>query len=136
MAARTDRPGRVEVDAPRLEDRVHEGVARILRPGGRFVFTSYELDPERAAGLPILGADIVDDYRPALEKAGFAVTTYEQVSGWPEPMTATYSAIVEAKDALTQEMGEAATNALLLEMALTLEHRPYRRRVLAAATRE
>ena len=111
-------------------------VARILRPGGRFVFTAYELDPERAAGLPILGADIVDDYRPVLEKAGFAITTYEQVSGWPEPMTATYSAVVEAKDALTQEMGEAATNVLLLEMALTLEHKPYRRRVLAAATRE
>lgn len=111
-------------------------VARILHPGGRFVFTAYELDPERAAGLPILGADIVDDYRPVLEKAGFAVTTYERVSGWPEPMTAIYSAVVEAKDALTQEMGEAAANVLVLEMALTLEHRPYRRRVLAAATRE
>ncbi len=111
-------------------------VARILRPGGRFVFTAYELDPERAVGLPILGADIVDDYRPALEKAGFGVTIYEQVSGWPEPMTATYSAVVEAKDALTQEMGERATNALLLEMALTLENKPYRRRVLAAATKE
>ena len=111
-------------------------VARILRPGGRFVFTVYEIDLERAAGLPILGADVVDDYRPVLEKAGFTVTTYEQVSGWPEPMTSTYSAVVEAKDTLTEEMGEPATNALLLEMTLTLEHRPYRRRVLVAATRE
>lgn len=110
--------------------------ARIMRPGGRFVFTAYELDPDRAAGLPILGVDIVDDYRPMLEKAGFTVTSYEEVAGWPEPMTATYSAVVEAKDALTDEMGEAATNALVLEMALTLENEPYRRRVLAAATRE
>jgi len=121
--------------APDKEATMAE-VARILRPGGRFVFTAYEADPERAAGLPILGVDIVDDYRPVLEKAGFAVTTYEEVRGWPEPMTATYSAVVEAKDALMQEMGEAATNVLLLEMGLTLEHRPYRRRVLAAATRE
>jgi SAM-dependent methyltransferase len=109
--------------------------ARIIRPGGRLVFTAYEVDPDRAAGLPILGDDIVDDYRPLLEKAGFTVTTYEEVAGWPEPMTATYSAVVEAREALTGEMGEAATNALLLEMALTLENKPYRRRVLAAATR-
>ena len=121
--------------APDKEAAMAE-VARILRPGGRFVFTAYELDPERAAGLPILGDNIVEDFRPALEKAGFAITTYEEVPGWPEPMTATYSAVVEAKDALTQEMGEAATNVLLLEMALTLEHKPYQRRVLAAATRE
>jgi ubiquinone/menaquinone biosynthesis C-methylase UbiE len=121
--------------APNKEATMTE-VARILRPGGRFVFTAYETDPERAADLPILGVDIVDDYRPVLEKAGFAVTTYEEVPGWPEPMTATYSAVVEAKDVLTQEMGEAATNSLVLEMALTLEHKQYRRRVLAAATRE
>ncbi len=118
------------------KDATMAEVARILRPGGRFVFTAYELDPGRAAGLPILGDNIVEDFRPALEKAGFAITTYEEVPGWPEPMTATYSAVVEAKDALTQEMGEAATNALVLEMALTLENKPYRRRVLAAATRE
>ncbi len=111
-------------------------VARVLRSGGRFVFTAYEADPERAAGLPILGVDIVDDYRPLLEKAGFAVTAYEEVPGWPEPMTATYAAVVEAKDALMREMGEAATNVLVLEMGLTLANKPYRRRVLAAATRE
>ncbi len=109
--------------------------ARILRSGGRFVFTAYELDPERAANLPILGADTVDDYRPALTNAGFNVDVYEQVSGWPEPMTATYSAVVAAKEALTEEMGEAAVGALVLEMSLTLERRPYRRRVLVAATK-
>ncbi|MCH7579609.1 MAG: class I SAM-dependent methyltransferase, partial [Chloroflexi bacterium] len=99
--------------APDKEAAMAE-VARILRPGGRFVFTAYELDPERAAGLPILGDNIVENFRPALEKAGFAVTTYEEVPGWPEPMTATYSAVVGAREALMQEMGEAATNVLLL----------------------
>jgi ubiquinone/menaquinone biosynthesis C-methylase UbiE len=109
--------------------------ARILRSGGRFVFTAYEFDPERAANLPILGVDTVDDYRPALTNAGFNVEVYEQVSGWPEPMIATYSAVVAAKEALTEEMGEAAVGALVLEMSLTLESRPYRRRVLVAATK-
>ena len=110
--------------------------ARILRPGGRFVFTAYELDPKRAADLPILGADTTDDYRPLLEEAGFSVTLYEEVAGWPEPMTSTYQAVIAAKEALTQEMGLAPVGALLLEMALTLEHEPYKRRVLAAATKE
>ncbi len=78
---------------------------------------------------------MVSDYRPVLEAAGFTVEIYDEALGWPEPMTTTYSAIIEAKEALTQEMGEAATGALLLEMSLTLEHQPYSRRVFVAATR-
>jgi SAM-dependent methyltransferase len=110
--------------------------ARILRPGGRFVFTAFELDPDRAANLPILGVDTVDDYRPALADAGFNVEVYEQVPGWPEPMTAAYSAVIDAKETLTQEMGEAPVGALVLEMSMTLGAKPYKRRVLAVATRK
>ncbi len=110
--------------------------ARILRPGGRLVVTVYELDPERAAGLPILSVDPVDDYRPLLKDAGFSVEVYEEVQGWPEPMTTTYSALLAARERLTEEMGEAAVGALSLEMALTIDRKPYRRRVLIAATRE
>jgi len=95
-------------------------VARILRPGGRFVFTAYELDPERAANLPVLGADPVDDYRPALVEAGLSVDVYEEAPGWPEPMTTTYSALLNAREPLTEEMGEAAVGALFMEMSLTL----------------
>jgi SAM-dependent methyltransferase len=109
--------------------------ARILRPGGRFVFTAYELDPERAAGLPVLGADPVGDYRPSLIAAGFRVDLYEEAPGWPEPMTATYSALLGAREPLTEEMGAAAVGALFMEMSMTLEHKPYRRRVLVAATK-
>jgi ubiquinone/menaquinone biosynthesis C-methylase UbiE len=110
-------------------------VARILRPGGRFVFVAFELDPERAASLPVLGVDLVDDYRPVLEKAGLRVDVYEEARGWPEPVTATYSAVLNAKEPLTQEMGEAAVGALFLEMTMTVEQKPYRRRVLVAATK-
>jgi ubiquinone/menaquinone biosynthesis C-methylase UbiE len=108
--------------------------ARILRPGGRFVFTAYELDPERAASLPILGVDTVEDYRPVLVDAGFKVEVYEEVSGWPEPMNSTYTAVLNSKEQLTQEMGEAAVGALFMEMSMTVEQQPYRRRVLAVAT--
>lgn len=109
--------------------------ARILRAGGRIVFTAFELEPARVAGLPILGADPVDDYRPGLEASGFSVDAYEEVPGWPEPMTAAYSAVLAAREALAEEMGEAAVGALTTEMSLTLERKPYRRRVLAVATK-
>ena len=108
---------------------------RILRPAGRLVFTAYELAPDRAANLPILSADMVSDYRPVLEAAGFTVEIYDEAPGWPEPMMTTYAAVIEAKEALTQEMGEAAAGALLREMSLTMEHRPYRRRVFISATK-
>ncbi len=110
-------------------------VARILRPGGRFVFTAFELDRQRAAGLPVLGADPEDDYVPLLEQAGFEVATYDEMPGWPEPMATTYCEVLAARPALTVEMGDVAINALVAELSLTLERQPYRRRVLAVATR-
>lgn len=110
--------------------------ARIMRPGGRFVFTAFELDPSRVADLPVLGADPADDYRPLLETAGFTVGVYEEVPGWSESVTSAYSGVLAAKDPLVEEMGEAAFAALAFEMSLTLERKPYRRRVLAAATKQ
>ena len=110
-------------------------VARILRPGGRIVFTAFELDPVRAAPMSVLSADPVADYRSCLADAGFDVDVYEEIAGWPEPVITTYSSVIAAKDDLVREMGEAAVNALLMEMSMTVEGRPYRRRVLAAATR-
>jgi SAM-dependent methyltransferase len=110
-------------------------VARILRPGGRFVFTAFELDPEHATDLPILGADVVSDYRQLVEDDGFSVDVYDAIAGWPEPMTAAYSALLAERDRLVDEMGETAVNALSGELLLTLQRKPYRRRVLLSATR-
>jgi ubiquinone/menaquinone biosynthesis C-methylase UbiE len=101
--------------------------ARILRPDGRLVFTAYELDPARAAGLPAWSVDPVDDYRAVVTGAGFSIDVYEEVSGWPEPMTTTYSALIAARAALVEEMGEVAANALTMEMTMTLQQKPYRR---------
>ena len=109
--------------------------ARILRPGARLVFTAFELDPGRTAGLPVFGVDPVEDYRPLLTDGGFVVEAYEEVPGWPEPMTTTYSALLSASGALTQEMGQPAAAALFTELSMTLQQQPYRRRVLAVARR-
>ena len=109
--------------------------ARILGPGGRFVFTVFELDEERVRGLPVLGTDPCGDYRPALEDAGFAIDAYEEAPGWPEPMSSAYRALLDGREALVAEMGEAAVNALSGELTMTLEVKPYRRRVLVVATK-
>jgi ubiquinone/menaquinone biosynthesis C-methylase UbiE len=108
-------------------------IARVLRPGGKLVFAAFELAPERVTGLPVLGTDPVDDYGPLLEEAGFDVLRYEETPRWRERVTAAYQAIVDAKAALTAEMGEAAYNALAGEVTLTLQLQPYRRRVFVSA---
>jgi SAM-dependent methyltransferase len=110
-------------------------IKRILRSGGRFVFTAFELDPDRVAGLPILGDDPVSDYREPLEHAGFSVDLYEEAPGWPEPMTTAYQSLLDAGEALIAEMGDLAVNALFAELTFTLERRPYHRRVFVSATK-
>lgn len=111
-------------------------IVRILRPGGRFVFTAFELEAARAAALPVLSVDPVEDYGPLLADAGFDVDAYEEIEGWPEPTIATYSSVIAAREDLVREMGEVAVAALLSEMIMTVEGRPYRRRVFVAATRK
>jgi SAM-dependent methyltransferase len=114
---------------------VFKELARITRPGGRLVFAAFELEPERVAGLPVLGVDPVADYRPLLDGAGFSVEVYEEVPGWLDTVTAAYGAVAEARDELVGEMGEGATNALMGEIVLTLQVRPYRSRVFVSAAR-
>jgi SAM-dependent methyltransferase len=109
--------------------------ARILKPGGRIAFECFEVEPDRVKDLPIWGADPVADYRPLLEGAGFRIERYDVTEGWDARVTATYEALAGERDALTAEMGEAAAAALLAETTLTLNLRPYRSRIFAAATR-
>jgi len=111
-------------------------VARILRPGGRFAFACFELDAKRVVGLPVLGTDPVDDYCRLLSECGFGVIDYDETPGWRERLTSAYQAIIDAKEALTAEMGEAAYAALSSEVALTLAVQPYRSRVMVACVRE
>ena len=120
--------------APSKADAFGE-IARVLKPGGRLAFTAFEVHPDRVAGLPVLGDDPVDDYRPLLDDAGFDVDAYEETPGWSGRVSAAYEAIIDAAEALTAEMGADAYGALALEVALTLEHKPYRRRVVVTATR-
>jgi SAM-dependent methyltransferase len=119
--------------APSKADAFRE-MARVLKPNGRLAFTAFEVHPERVADLAVLGDDPVDDYRPILEAAGFAVETYDETVGWSARVTAAYEAIIESSAALTAEMGTDAYGSLAVEVAVTLERRPYRRRVSVTAS--
>jgi SAM-dependent methyltransferase len=115
--------------------RAFAEAARVLRPGGRVAFVAFELEPAHVAGLPVWSVDPVADYRPVLEQAGFTVVCYEETPGWRERVTATFEAVVAERAAIEAELGVAATAVLALEASLTLEQRPYRRRVVAVASR-
>ena len=110
-------------------------IARVLKPGGRFVFTAFEVDPGRVAGVPVLGDDPVVDYSPGLEAAGLGVDAYDESADWWERMTGAYQAVLDATSTLTEELGSDAFASLAMEMTLTLQVKPYPRRVFAIATK-
>ena len=109
--------------------------ARIVLPGGRLAFFAFELHPARAQGLPVIGEDPVDDYRPLLDEAGFRVLQYDETPRWHDRLFAAYGAVIEAQEALREEMGEMAMAAMLSEMTVTLERDIYSGRVFAVAER-
>lgn len=107
---------------------------RILRPGTRFVFTTFEVDPLQASQLPGL-SDPVGDYRPLLETAGLSIALYEETPGWRERLRATYEAMLWSRSALIEEMGETAVKILLWEISEAVERALCQRRVLAVVER-
>jgi SAM-dependent methyltransferase len=130
--------GALSVDAIQYapdKKEVFKEAHRILRPGGRLAFSAFEVDPERVAGIPVLGVDPVPDYAPLLETAGFAVDSYTESAGWADRLAAAFGAVMGEMPALNAEMGEAAALSLQMEAALTLQIQPYRQRVLVHARR-
>jgi SAM-dependent methyltransferase len=107
---------------------------RILQPGGRVVVVAFEVDPIKVKGVPVLGVDPVDDYRPLFEAAGFEVIAYEETPGWEERVYGAFQAIVDAANILADEMGEHAAAGVITEATVTLSLRPYPRRILATAS--
>ena len=85
--------------------------------------------------MPVLGVDPVADYRPGLEAAGFVVEVYEETAGWRPRVHGTFTALVEAADALVADLGERAAAGVLAEAMLTVQAAPYPRRVLVGARR-
>ncbi|MEX2111673.1 MAG: methyltransferase domain-containing protein [Pirellulales bacterium] len=77
--------------------------ARILKPGARFAFTTWELDePQR-----------VKDYRPLLESNGFEIVSYDECAGWLERQRGVHERIIANRDKLIAEMGQQSASVWL-----------------------
>ncbi|GAA3544132.1 hypothetical protein GCM10022222_29730 [Amycolatopsis ultiminotia] len=94
-------------------------VTRILEPGGRFVFTTWE-----PAYL---------DHRSLLSDAGFEVLVHEETPAWLRRQLAVYRGILGHRRELADEMGQTAAATLIAEARETRSVLATTPRVLVAA---
>ena len=102
---------------------------RILRPGGRLVFTSWDYHTQ-----PVGRPPQVPDHRPPLAAAGFEIDAYDVADRWREYLDATNHGLVASIDELAAESGETveATRQGVEEMVATAA--TMSRRVFVVAT--
>jgi len=109
-------------------------VARLLRPGAPFVFTTWDFGVTPPEGPQVA------DHRPLLEEAGFAVERYE-VQPDAERRRAYYERLVAAEEALAGEMGVEATARLMfgakgsLGLPAGIDSLAHSRRIVVVACR-
>lgn len=113
-------------------DAVFKEAGRICQPGGRFVFTSFELsEPSVSLG----GAGPIGDYRPYMENAGFTVEIYEETADWESRMRAVFKGIVDNQESLLRELGEQVGEITIMWATLRPQELPQSRRVICCARR-
>ena len=96
---------------------------RILKPGARFAFTTWELDePNR-----------VKDYHPLLEEFGFQIELYEESPDWLRRQRSVHEAVVAEKDKLIEEMGKEAAQVWILFSTIELPKLDHMRRIFVVA---
>jgi SAM-dependent methyltransferase len=96
-------------------------IARILRPGGRLVFSTWQ--PQYL------------DYGWFLDAAGLTEVDRLHVEGWRDRQTAVYEEILRRRDALAEELGDAAAAVLFAEATETPALLPTTQRIVMTATR-
>jgi SAM-dependent methyltransferase len=105
-------------------------LARVLRPGGRLVMTTWDYHTQPENRPPQ-----VDDHRPLLEAAGFVVERYDDTVDWEARQRHTTDGLLAHVDELAAESGEPVEElrAGIAEMAATTDCMI--RRVLIVARR-
>jgi ubiquinone/menaquinone biosynthesis C-methylase UbiE len=101
---------------------IHE-IYRILRRHARLVIINGEVYfPNR-----------VSDYRPLLQKAGFEVERYYEISDWKRRRRLVLQKILESRDELIQDMGKLGASFKLNEAQTDLSALNRIRRIFAVA---
>jgi SAM-dependent methyltransferase len=137
--ARASCDGAMSLDAidtiPRADGRsaaIREA-ARLVRPGARFVLTTWERDAPSRVVQPV--REPVGDYRPLLTQAGFELDSYEESPDWRLRDRAVIERIIEAEAALREELGDEAASAMVGVARGRLGELQDCRRVFATARR-
>jgi SAM-dependent methyltransferase len=112
------------------KSRVAAEVERILRPGGRFVFTTWDFDHALPGWPPQ-----VPHHKDLLREAGFLVQTYEETPDWLSRQAAVYEGILTAQSKLMAELGESAASDIINEARQVPAVLGQSRRVLVVARR-
>jgi SAM-dependent methyltransferase len=104
--------------------------ARVVRPGGRVVLTTWDYDAALVGPVPQVG-----DHRPLFAAAGFEVLAYEETEHWRERQDRTRAMELAAVDELAAESGmdPGELRTRLLEVQARSKH--IIRRVLLVARR-
>lgn len=91
-------------------------MARVLRQGGRLVFTTWDYRSQ-----PVGRPPQVNDHRPLLEAAGFDVKAYDETEDWFGRQSRTAAGLLAAAEELSVESGTdvAAVRPGLNEMVAT-----------------
>jgi ubiquinone/menaquinone biosynthesis C-methylase UbiE len=104
--------GVVSIDALWMapdKQSVLQEVRRLMRPQGRFVFTTWE------GKVPGTGNPTTDEYRSLLQASGFKIETYEETANWEELQREVYGQWLLQQQTLAQEMGVSAAGMLVNE---------------------
>ena len=123
----------VSIDAVQIAPKrlaVFREAARILRSGGRVVLTTFDHSAEMPPELETRGREIVRDSGALLREAGFEVLAYEELRDWPARGLAMYRAILEQREAVAAEVG----NAMVEEAEWGVAHAHHVRRVYLVAS--
>ena len=103
-------------------------IARVLRPGGCLVFTSWDFRSQPSNRPPQ-----VEDHRPLLAEADFEVLRYDETVDWVQRQRGTTTGLLASVSELAPAWGvtEAEARAALEEMDATMDH--HLRRFIAVA---
>ena len=97
--------------------------ARLLRSEAYFVFTTWENK----------NSNIINDYRPYLEDAGFSIKSYSETPDWKKRQSEVYQKTLELKKELIKDMGREGAFAYIMEAKTYLPTIDDTTRILAVA---